>query len=92
MFRLSTPFGYMMHDSRKLMSIKQRTLTKRWCRIEPQSNEDKQCAFTDQHYPGAFWDTLGYIVTYGYTEKGMERHKNTERTIEIMRKNEIQAQ
>ena len=53
-FRLSTAFGDIIHDRRKRTSIKQRTLTKRWRHIEPQRNEDQQCARNYQHHPRAF--------------------------------------
>ena len=55
--------------------VKQRTLTKRWRHIEPQRNEDQQCARNYQHHPGAFWDKLGYTAAFGYTENGMTWYK-----------------
>ena len=62
-----------------------RTLTKRWRHIEPQRNEDQQCARNYQHHPVAFWDKLGYTAAFVYTENDMTWYKKTERNIEITR-------
>ena len=43
---------------------------KRWRHIEPQRNEDQQCARNYQHHPGAFWDKLGYTAAFGYRYSG----------------------
>ena len=61
-FRLSTAFGYIIHDRRKPRSNRQR-------------NEDQQCAPNYQHHPGAFWDKLGFTAAFGYIENDMTWYK-----------------
>ena len=73
-FRLSTAFGYIIHDRRKPTSNSAH-LQNDDVTLSHSAMKTNSVPVTINIIRGAFWGKLGYTAAFGYTENGMTWYK-----------------